>query len=413
MADGWLTAREATEALGIGAQTLYAYVSRGLIRSRPGEDGRSKRYRADDIETLRRRKTTGRRPEAVAANALHFGTPVLESELSLIADGRLHYRGRDACALARSASLEDVARLLWPADGAAFAHENLPPFAGLRRLWLAVAGLPPLERCLSLLPQAEALDRDAWALDPAALRLTGGRLVRLLAAAVAGVPPSPAPVHETLCAAWRVPAERADLVRAALVLSADHELNASTFAARVVAATGATAYSVVAAGLAALSGPRHGGLSSRVTALLEALAPAVDPRPALVERVRQRIFIPGFGHPLYPDGDPRARHLLDLLAERLPREPRARHALAVATAAEALLGRKANVDFPLAAIERGLALPKGAALGLFLLGRSVGWIAHMLEQAARPDLIRPRARYVGPPPEAETAAQPAAPARSS
>jgi citrate synthase len=114
--------------------------------------------------------------------------------------------------------------------------------------------------------------------------------------------------------------------------------------------------------------------------------------------VRQGAPIPGFGHRLYPDGDVRAVALLEALARIAPASERLRFVRRVASAGEVVTGQRPNLDVALAAVERVLALPPGAALSLFLLGRSVGWIAHMLEQAAQPDVIRPRAHYVGPSP---------------
>lgn len=402
MAHEFLTSKEAARRLGVSAATLYAYVSRGLLRSEALDGSRERRYRADDVARLRRRREVGRKAESIANHALDFGTPVLESALTLIEDNRLHYRGVDASALARTASLEEVARLLWECDDNPFAADNLPPLSTpLRRAWLAAATLAPVDRCLVLLPAAAALDHASWVEDRAAMLETGVRVMRLLAAAITAQPPSPRPVHEQLAAAWRVPDERAPLLRAALVLSADHEFNASAFAARVVASTGANLYGATMAGLAALNGPRHGGLTRRVSTLFDDLRKASDLDAELARRVRDRIYIPGFGHQLYPDGDVRAATLFALLREAMPRSAELAFAERLAAAVERLIDRAANVDFATVTVERVLGLPKDSALALFLLGRSVGWIAHALEQAAHGALIRPRARYTGPRPGVE------------
>ena len=231
---------------------------------------------------------------------------------------------------------------------------------------------------------------------------TGVRVLRLLTAAVTARPPSALPVHEQLAAAWRVPPRRAPLLRAALVLSADHEFNASAFAARVVASTGANLYGATMAGLAALNGPRHGGVTRRVASLFDDLENAQDLDAELARRVRERIFIPGFGHQLYPDGDVRAATLLALLRETVPDSAELAFAERLAAAVERLIDRKPNVDFTTVVVERALGLPRDSALALFLLGRTVGWIAHALEQAAHAALIRPRARYTGPRPQDDT-----------
>ncbi len=198
-------------------------------------------------------------------------------------------------------------------------------------------------------------------------------------------------MHEQLAAAWHVPAQHAPLIRAALVLSADHEFNASTFAARVVASTGANLYGSTVAGLAAINGPRHGGVTRQVTRLLDELGMAT-------ELGGERRDLPGFGHPLYPDGDVRAAALFAMMREALPRSPELALAERLAVVVEANGGPRPNIDFATVALERVLGLPRESALALFLLGRTVGWIAHALEQAAHGALIRPRARYIGPRP---------------
>jgi citrate synthase len=282
-----------------------------------------------------------------------------------------------------------------------FAPDNLPPQGpAIRRAWLSVATLPAIDRCLAMLPQVAALDDAALAEDPLSLQRAGVRLMRLLAAVIGGVPPSPEPVHLTLARAWKVDDRHAELLRAALVLCADHELNASAFTVRVVAATGVTVYGAAQAGLAALQGPRHGGATSRVVALLKTLAEVKDVPAALRGIVQSGERLPGFGHWLYADDDPRARCLLDMMARLMPDSAELRLIQRVARAAEAATGKKPNVDFALGSVERALGLPAKAALALFLLGRSVGWMAHLLEQRQSPNLIRPRAHYTGPtPPE--------------
>jgi citrate synthase len=174
----------------------------------------------------------------------------------------------------------------------------------------------------------------------------------------------------------------------ALALCADHELNASSFTARCIASTGASLRAAVIGGLAALSGPRHGGMTARVESFWRGMEAGDIPA-----RLRRRLSggeeLPGFGHPLYPEGDPRAACLLERI---LPRFPQAR---VLVTAAESLTGRVPNIDFGLVTLRRFLRLPEGSAFALFALGRSVGWIAHAIEQRTGGQLIRPRAVYTG------------------
>jgi citrate synthase len=237
------------------------------------------------------------------------------------------------------------------------------------------------------------------AADLAALDLTQPGLVRTgrlilteLTACVTGAAASTAPVHEQLAAAWNLDDAGADLVRRCLVLLADHELNASTFVARCVSSTGATPYAVVSGALAALSGRRHGGASARAEALFHELGEA-EPLPLLAARLARGDDIPGLGQPLYPHGDPRALTIIEALKHARP-DAGAR-AAAAAVAAMELTGQLPNVDFGLGATTTALGLPAGAALAIFLIARSVGWIAHAMEQYQSGVLIRPRARYSG------------------
>jgi len=397
----WISSAEAARRLGVSAATLYAYVSRGLLRSEGTNGRRERRYRADDVARLKRRRDVGRKAESIAANALDFGTPVLESSLTLIDGGRLYYRGHDATRLARSSSLEQVAHLLWDCDDRPFDAGNLPPMsAALRGAWSAISTLATVDRCLLLLPAAARWDHPSWVEDRGAMIETGVRILRLLTSAVTREPMSPLPIHQQLAAAWNLPADRAPVIRAALVLSADHEFNTSAFAARVVASTGATLYGAVQAGLAAINGPRHGGLTRHVATLLDELKDIANLDAELARRVEGGRRLPGFAHPLYPDGDVRAATLLQMLREVAPATPELAFAEQVVQAAERVARVAPNIDFSTVVIERTFGLPQESALALFLLGRTVGWIAHALEQAANGGLIRPRARYTGPRPTA-------------
>ncbi|QGZ62173.1 citrate/2-methylcitrate synthase [Paraburkholderia acidisoli] len=407
----YMTAAEAASALGISRATLYAYVSRGLLESAPSPEGKShpqRRYRADEVRRLARRKADGKRAGKVAQKVLDWGVPVLESSITLIAEGRLWYRGEDAIALAHSATLEGVAARLWQCTPRRLAQAPEAPIASAQwsawlKLWSAHT---PLERALVLLPAAAAQIPRIWAQGRDAQLDTAAMLMRLLAAALISAAPSNAPLHRQLADAWGVRSRaHADLLRAALVLCADHELNASTFTVRCITSTGTHLFGAATGGLAALAGPRHGGETLRVAALFNEAAEATragDLHRWLAARLApdehgHAPALSGFGHPLYPEGDPRARLLLAWLRERAG--PGARAAMrdvdALAAAVEATSGARPTLDYALGAIERVLGLPAGAAFTLFAAGRVTGWIAHALEQSADGRLIRPRARYVG------------------
>jgi citrate synthase len=224
--------------------------------------------------------------------------------------------------------------------------------------------------------------------DPDNLRRDAAAAVATLAVAI-GAQAGGEPVHQRLACGWNLSSDRGDTIRRALVLLADHELNASTFAVRVAASTGASMAASLLAGLCALSGPRHGGAAERMLELAEEGERSGADR-AVGRWLARDQPLPGFGHPLYPDGDPRAEVLLACI-ELDPLMRDLRRSVAEAT------GGLPNVDFALAALARTYALPSDAPLRLFTLARSVGWAAHALEQVAAGRLIRPRATYIGPP----------------
>ena len=196
---------------------------------------------------------------------------------------------------------------------------------------------------------------------------------------------------------WKVPRRAASLLRAAIILSADHELNVSAFTARCVASAGGSPYGAVIAGLAALEGIKHGGLTTRVESMLHGMRKERSGHEALASRLREGATLDGFGHPLYPDGDPRATELLARVEARYPRSAELRFVRDVAAAAWSALQQRPKIDFALAALTRVAGLPPRSGLALFAIGRTIGWIGHALEQYASGTRIRPRARYVGPP----------------
>ncbi|HMD65238.1 MAG TPA: citrate synthase family protein [Stellaceae bacterium] len=386
-----LNARQAADRLGIKLDTLYAYVSRGRLRSVGVAGSRERRYRVDDIEALLAMRAGDRLERATDAEVL---MPMIGSSICLIENGRFYYRGEDAVRLSEAATVEEVAALLWRAETTSGPDVDQPvSFSSTRDM--AASGL--IERCQIRLAWMADKDLPALDLTRGGVIRTGRRILRELAAGIALIAPSSEPIHRQLAAAWGLDAARADILRRCLVLIADHELNASTFVARCVASTGATPYAVVAAALSALSGRRHGGASARAEALFAEIARGGDPMAVMAGRLARGEGLPAFGHFLYPEGDPRAAAILDAVARVLP-ETRALIA-AAAAAGTRLTGRHPNVDFALAAAASSLGLPQNTALALFVIGRTVGWIAHAIEQYESGILIRPRARYLGPQPQ--------------
>ncbi|MCY6381742.1 citrate synthase [Hoeflea prorocentri] len=366
-----VTARQACDRLAIAPDTLYAYVSRGLVRTiaHPA-DARRSLYDRRDIETLLLRKGRGRSRRAVAESTINWGEPVLTSRITRIADGRFFYKGQDAIELSRTQTLEEVLFLLAgvrcrPEPDTQPHPEYLPE--------------QPFERILHMMA-SETISGGAGDGRPRA-----GIVMRKTAMAAAGAEtPNNVAIHELLALAWSQEKGVADIVRRALVLCADHELNASAYAARVAASAGASIPASLLAGLATLSGTRHGGLTLRCHAWMDRVEKGGAGSASVL--MPEGEPPPGFAHPLYPDGDPRAVEILTHLPVSQEWQGR------VERIAEEL-GVHPSLDFALAMLERLLRLPEGVALAIFAVGRTAGWLAHIFEQRRSGRLIRPRAAH--------------------
>jgi citrate synthase len=392
----YLSAQEACDRLGIKEATLYAYVSRGLIRSEVESSAtRKRRYLAEDVDKLVQRKEQRRDPTKVVEDALHWGVPLLDSAITLIADNQLYYRGQNAAVLAQTRSLESVATLIWLDDEQAAPDlftQSIPTID-----LTSIRDLPPMPALQIALTLASVQDFAAYDFSPVGVARSGARILWLLTHALTAQPVASS-IAESLASAWST--DGAGLLNAAMILCADHELNASSFVARVSASVEANPYAVVQAGLAALQGFKHGGHTARVTALLREVGQVKRVQQALGERLRRGDDLPGFGHRLYPAGDPRASALLAMIAASQADSPIVALSQAVAHAVGQITGKLPTIDFALATLELALALPDGSALALFALGRTVGWIGHAIEQYGSDEIIRPRARYTGRPPMA-------------
>ena len=339
--------------------------------------------------------------------------------------GVLAYGGHDIHDLARSATFEEVCYLLW--------HRRLPTRAELGDLQSQLAAARPLPepivRLMRSLPPVDGMDGlrtltsalahyddEAADASPAAqyrkaVRLTGqiGSVVATWGRLKAGggvIAPDPVLGHAANFL-YMLKGERPDAaaVRAfdvALTLHADHELNASTFAGRVAAATLTDIYSAVVAAIGALKGPLHGGANADVMKLLLELgATATGDRVDQVIRAKlaRKEKIPGFGHRVYRTEDPRATHLRQISRE-LGRRAGQPAWYDMSERIEALVkGEKKlnpNVDFYSASTYYTLGIPIDLYTPIFAVSRISGWTAHILEQYANNRLIRPRAEYTGP-----------------
>lgn len=398
----YLTSQEAVKALGITPATLYAYVSRGMIRSEAGDKThRERRYLAEDVMKLVERREQRNDPSKTAQAAMHWGMPVLDSALTLISENGLYYRGMDVAELAREHTFEEVAALLWTGEINTWKQISVDePNQHIKPDRLQPGRfLPNIQIALAL---AADSDWQAWQLHPKSVQQTGARILHLLTQAISYPQNYSGSIAEKLAQAWNT---QENLINRVLILCADHELNASSFTARVVASTNANLYAVVAGGLAALTGAKHGGYAIRVAAMFRELDSATDRNTMeyiLRERVQRGDGIPGFGHKLYPAGDPRALILMDALKASVNSDKLQRD-LEIMSMIREMIREEPTIDLALALMERALNLPNGSAFALFALGRTAGWIAHALEQYALDSLIRPRARYVGKTPNSNEA----------
>jgi citrate synthase len=393
----FMTAQEAAATLSVSPATIYAYVSRGLVRSESNASGRAKRYRADDIRALKERRA----PLESRAPVESDSPVALDSAICLLTPEGPFYRGASAADLAEKSSFEHVAALLWNvSEGDPFADSDpVPLWSALQPVVTATADRPFIDRAATAMALAGGFDPAAFNGTTGGGAAIGAKALKVLTSLAAGITPARQPIHRTLADAWSPKRrEAADLIRRALILLADHELNASTFAARVAVSTGTSIYDALAAALATLKGPRHGGASSRATRFLAGL-PASGPADAIKQMRAEGQRLPGFGHPLYRAEDPRAVALLGALEaagadRRLTRD--------VITAAREIAGFHPNVDYALAVLALHLGLPVDSGLTLFAIGRTAGWVAHAIEQRATEKLIRPRARYTGTAPRIST-----------
>lgn len=391
----YLSAREASAELAISPATLYAYVSRGLIRSEPSPDSRSHRYRAEDIRGLKERRVPS--PEPRGLRSFDADLPVLDSAICTITEDGPIYRGVNCVDLSEKDTLEHTATLLWDVTGVdPFSSDNCPHVSD-EMLGIAEAArrAAPIDRAIAVLALAASADPGAFTRAADGRAMVGARILRLVVATMLNVPPSAEPLHLQISRVWapdNKPA--ADLIRRALVLLADHELNASTFTVRCAASTGLNLYDAMIAGLAALKGPKHGGAGVLASRLVKTLVDN-DVAPVIRERVALGERFAGFGHGVYKLGDPRAQSLLDALTRAgAPRKFTKEVPERIAEAT----GEFVNIDYALAVLVHALRMPAGSELALFAMARAVGWLAHASEQLQHGRLIRPRARYIGPAP---------------
>lgn len=409
----YLTAPEALELLGVRRQTLYAYVSKGWIRSVPQEGSKSRLYPREDLEMLKRRSRARSGHGPVAASAMNWGEPIIPTSVVEITPEGPRYRGKLATELARAgASFEAVAELLWtgiwtdeslrwpvrrPAEGVRQAADHMPSLQSNSQL-LDVFALLVLQMGMARGSSMQRL-KEGRTLEAAR------EIIHVLTGCFGYLSPrqrfypmrrGQAVVDGLIAALDLAPTpENREVLEAILILLADHELSPGTFAARVAASSGAVLHSCIASAICTSSGAQVGRIFAEVESFL---GNAVHKTTLLrrLKRYHERgLQVPGFHHPLYPQGDPRTEVLLEL-ARRHP--ARTRHLDAVLQYAEDArerYGLQPRHELAIVALTRAMGIPDWGSAALFILARTAGWVAHVQEQRLSGMLLRPRAKFTG------------------
>lgn len=413
-ADRYIDRAEALGRLGIKAQTLYAYVSRGWIRSiRQPHGGKLSLYSSDDIEKVKARSSARTSHGVAAAGAMRWGEPIMPTSITEITTDGQRYRGRSAVAMARNgAAFEAVAELLWTGmwfDG--------------RITWPVTEFPKGLRELVKHLPQQDAKDRllDIFAMSSLYLGMSRGtasqqmqtaapteaarELIQVMVGSTGylggtGRLESMRQGESVAQALLRIlgapvtgPAQERAL-NAVLVLLADHELTGSTFAARIAASSGTFLHGCITAALTTHSGLYIARIHDRVESLVAECRDPAEMMARLREAQGTGDSPPGFNHPLYPHGDPRAECLLAIAAEVAPRSKKVAQLLKWLDAARTQLHLHPRVEMGVVAICCALRLPAKSPSALFAIARSSGWVAHILEQRTAGFLVRPRAKYM-------------------
>jgi citrate synthase len=393
----YTSATEAAAALGVSLPTLYAYVSRGLIRSQGVPGSRNRRYWKVDIERLKGKRLPDPQHEGLTAGEGSAGV-VRETKITLLTRHGLYYRGRDVTQLAETESFESVAALLWETEAGTVFGKSLPSappsYLKLRR---SLAELTVVEQAAALFPLIERANPRSYDLSKTGFGRTGADLLRWFASILVGANgPSNAPLHEFIAESLGAPAGFDDIIRRLLILVADHEFDPTTYAVRATANTGVTPYYAVLTGIIASRGQRlQSGRMEAAARLLEEIVTTPDPRDSIVARFRNGEQLTGFGSPVHDKMDPRAAILMAALKKKFGDDIELKRLHRAADTAGEISGALMEFILPAIFVGRKLGL-KGQELALASLGRAAGWIAHAMEQYHGHPLIRPRARYTGP-----------------
>jgi citrate synthase len=406
----YMRASEVMAYLRIRHQTLYAYVSRGWIRSEKQAGKRFNLYFREDVERVKSRAAVRSGHGAIAATAMQFGEPIIPTSITEIAADGPRYRGHPAVALARQGvSFERVAELLWTGhlpDSEVFWESS--PSRDVLRLCGPISQSATRNQFMEIFALI-ALTAGIARGGVAQRRYNGNPLeaarevLRLLVGCMGYLASErkfmalrrgdsvAQGVLRALGGAERP--EDLQAVQAILVLLADHELAPGSFAARVAASSGASLHGCLVSALCTNAGLRAG----RVYDLSEEFLSGARSRAGLMKQISHLQSlgrpVPGFTHRLYPKGDPRAVHLLELARARPHRSVRLREFLAFVESAQEELGLHPVIELVVVALCNEMALPRESGGAMFALARSAGWVAHIQEQRLSRVLLRPRAKF--------------------
>ncbi|WP_423141682.1 citrate synthase [Parablastomonas sp. CN1-191] len=402
----YVSAAEAAQMLGIKPQSLYAYVSRGKIRSLSIPGQRNRTYWRSDIEHLAAARSHSSTYGDHRISAV--GRRDADGDLGhLVADGTAitfigadgpYYRGVSAIELAETATLEDVAAQLWQGDKEEIFGRSSPRRpAEYETVRKALGSLGALDQVLCLLTLIESVNPRAHDFSQDGFRRSAGDALKWLAAILVGADrPADSPFHEYVTARLGHP-QLGDVVRRIMILSAAHEFDPSSYAVRSAANAGVTPYGALIAGMVAFRGHRLPmSRAEPMALLLDDLLTSADPHLAVGRRFRNGDTFSGFGSPMYGAIDPRATALLPVLERQFAGDAEFLAFQAAASEIEDLTGRRPGLNILAALVGRKLGLRGAQQISFFVLGRSVGWIANAMEQYFSAGLVRPRARYLGP-----------------
>ncbi|NPC58105.1 citrate/2-methylcitrate synthase [Caenimonas soli] len=411
--DALISSRDALAMLGVKPQTLYAYVSRGLIRVAPSSADGARMYFRRDVEAVTAKGRSTRAATSAAERSLSWGgATVMHTAITFVGPGGPVYRGQPALDLARAGrTFEECAELLWngalPKEVPMWSAPAVPQaFTSYARVICDVAPNNTSRHLLALVANAyiATVERDGPG-EPGRHEREARQLIQVLASAFGLLRPKPRLVPPaapdsiaTLVAKSSGITASSPVIaalNACLVITADHELTPSTFVARIAASAGADSMSCITSALASFEGQQNGlGCDECEQALLGAGSRKAY-LATIARSLAERRPVAGYNHFVYPNGDPRGEYLLEIASALAGNRADTAWMVAWIATAREQLGVRPTVVAGLVAVCAALGMPRRSAGALMALSRTAGWLAHSAEQRLSGVSVRPRARYIG------------------